>query len=242
MNRILHIAGLYNVRDLGGLPSATNTTTAFRRFLRSDSPHAVDDTGITQLLNLGVRTVIDLRYAEECVRTPNPLATVADVAYYNIPLMSNGVIENDTEDLTHLGAFYRFLLHNSQPAFAKVFTTMAMHDSTTLFHCQVGKDRTGVVAALLLLLAGTPTHHIVTDYIATADYISPLLPALRQHRPERLTPEQYDRLLDAREEFMHEFLNEVTTTYGSAQQYLIRIGVHESTIESLRNALIRSHQ
>ncbi|MFN5058621.1 MAG: tyrosine-protein phosphatase [Chloroflexota bacterium] len=240
MNRVLAVAGLYNIRDLGGLPSTYSATTVYRRFLRSDSPHAIDETGKTQLLELGVRTIIDLRYADECLRTPNPLAAHPQVEYHNIPLMVSGVIENNAEDLTQLGAFYRFLLHNSQPAFARVFTTMAEHNGTTLFHCQVGKDRTGVVAALLLSLAGTPQHHIIEDYVATATHIAPLLPELRLHRPDRINAEQYERLLDARAEFINEFLHEVTTRYDNAQQYLLRIGVSEFHIDSLRNTLIHA--
>jgi protein-tyrosine phosphatase len=240
MNRILTVSGLYNIRDLGGLPTNFSNTTVYRRFLRSDSPHAIDETGKTQLLDLGVRTIIDLRYADECTRTPNPLATHPEVKYHNIPLMVSGVIENDAEDLTQLGAFYRFLLHNSQPAFAHVFTTMAEQNGATLFHCQVGKDRTGVVAALLLSLAGTPQHYIVEDYVATASYITPLLPELRLHRPDRINPEQYERLLDARAEFIDEFLREVTTRYGNAHQYLLRIGVSEFHIDTLRNTMIHA--
>lgn len=242
MQRVLNVSGLYNIRDLGGLRTASGNTTAFRQFLRSDSPHAVDENGITQLANLGVRTVIDLRYADECMRTPNPLANTPNVTYYNIPLMANGVIENNTEDLTQLGAFYRFLLHNSQPAFAQVFTTMAEQPGTTLFHCQVGKDRTGVVAALLLQLAGTPTHHIVDDYVATATYITPLLPELRQHRPAQLDESRYERLLDARAEFMHEFLHELRMQYSTASQYLVHIGVSIAHINILRDKLMYAHK
>jgi len=241
VNRFLNISGLHNVRDLGGLPSGVAQTTAYGRFLRSDSPHAVDQTGTSQLVALGIRTVIDLRYADECSRTPNPLAQLPGMSYHNIPLMVNGVIENNAEDLTHLGTFYRYLLNHSQPAFARVFTTMAEQPGTTLFHCQVGKDRTGVVAALLLLLAGTPNQHIVDDYVATVAYIAPLLPELRKHRPERITAEQYDRLLDARAEFMQDFLDEITKNYGNAQRYLLQIGVREQHIDLLQDSII-SHQ
>jgi protein-tyrosine phosphatase len=237
MKRFLTIPGLYNIRDLGGLPSDVESNTAYGRFFRSDSPHTIDKTGIAQLLDQGIRTVIDLRYADECVRSPNPLSTLSDVSYYNIPLMVNGAIEHNAEDLTHLGAFYRYLLHNSQPAFAQVFNTMATQSGATLFHCQVGKDRTGVVAAILLSLAGTSTNHIIEDYVVTSQYIAPLLPELRSHRPERINAEQYERLLDARAEFMLEFLNEIVTHHGNAHNYLLRIGVSERHIELLRQAI-----
>lgn len=238
MQRTIELSGLYNLRDLGGLPSDSGKSIARNQFFRSDSPHALDRIGQQQLINLGVQTVIDLRYENECTRLPNPLARAPEVSYYNIPLMVDGVIEHNAEDLTHLGAFYRYLLHNSQSAFATVFTTMAAQTGAVLFHCQVGKDRTGVVAALLLHLAGTPTQHIVDDYVATATHITPLLPELRKHRPERINSEQYERLLDARAEFMHEFLHELTARYGSASDYLQHIGVSTAQINTLRNKLI----
>lgn len=238
MNRTISITGLYNIRDLGGLPNKYSKETVFGRYLRSDSLHTIDDNGKSQLLVFGVRTIIDLRYADECARAPNPLASHTEIKYYNIPLMVGGVIENNAEDLTQLGAFYRFLLQNSQSALSRVFTTMAEHNGATLFHCQIGKDRTGVVAAILLLLAGTPVHHIVADYVATAEHIAPLLPILRQHRPEQITSEQYERLLDARAEYIEEFIQELLTRYGSVEQYLLRIGVEESHIDLLRNSLV----
>lgn len=237
MQRTIVINGLYNLRDLGDLPTHHGTSVARQQFFRSDSPHALDRTGQQQLINLGVQTVIDLRYENERIRLPNPLAHAPEVSYHTIPLMVDGVIENNAEDLTHLDTFYRYLLHNSQPAFARVFTTMAEQPGATLFHCQVGKDRTGVVAALLLQLAGTPSHHIVDDYVATATHIAPLLPELRKHRPERMTSEQYERLLDARAEFMHEFLHELMAQYGDASRYLTHIGVSALHIDTLRTKL-----
>lgn len=238
MQRILSIPGLYNIRDLGGLPTTTGYQTAYRKFLRSDSPHAINENGVSQLVHLGIRTVIDLRYADECIRTPNPLANTPKVTYHNIPLMVHGVIENNAEDLTRLGAFYRYLLHSSQPAFARVFNTMAEQPGTTLFHCQVGKDRTGVVAALLLSLAGTPTAHIIDDYVATVTHIAPLLPELRQHRPAQISEVQYERLLDARADFIIEFLDEITTQYDSTQNYLLRIGVSEYNVNRLCDTIV----
>ncbi|MEY3989749.1 MAG: hypothetical protein RI985_830 [Chloroflexota bacterium] len=237
MQREIAINGLYNIRDIGGLPSGSGSVVARNQFFRSDSPHAIDSTGQQQLMLIGVRTVIDLRYENERARLPNPLANLSDMSYHNIPLMVDGAIEHNAEDLTHLGAFYRYLLNNSQPAFAQVFETMAEQPTGVLFHCQVGKDRTGVVAALLLELAGTPSEHIVDDYVATAKHIEPLLPELRKHRPERINSEQYERLLDARAEFMHEFLRELQLTYGSAEQYLTHIGVNSTRIHALRAKL-----
>lgn len=237
MPTTISINGLHNLRDLGDLPTIHGRTIARNQFFRSDSPHMITRHGQQQLINLGIGTIIDLRSENERNRLPNPLANHPEVLYHNIPLMADGIIEQNAEELTHLGAFYRFLLHNSQPAFAKVFSTMAEQSGAILIHCQVGKDRTGLVAALLLELAGTLPEYIIEDYVASRTNITPLLPALRMHRPEHISIQQYERLLDAHAEHMQDFLQELVRTYGSASQYLNHIGVSTFQINLLRKKL-----
>ncbi|RYG94163.1 MAG: tyrosine-protein phosphatase, partial [Alphaproteobacteria bacterium] len=172
--RHLPVVGTYNVRDLGGYRAAMGETR-WRRVLRADGLHRLDDAGMAVLVGEGVTTVIDLRHADELAHQPNPFEGNPAVRYHNVSLFDQlSPTPKPGGDL--LLDLYKLALAERQDAIAAVLTTIAeAPEGVVLFHCTAGKDRTGIVAALLLGLVGVDADMIVEDYALTAGYLAPIM-------------------------------------------------------------------
>jgi len=151
-----------NTRDLGGLPMPGGVTRS-RVLIRSDHLGLLNASGREGLHAYGVTTVLDLRSNGEIARAPSPFAGGVGATYLHRPLIDDKNMNNigDAQDMLER---YLFILDNRPEAFAEVFTTLAHARGTVLFHCFAGKDRTGLVAAMLLALAGVSPEVIAADY------------------------------------------------------------------------------
>ncbi|MFN8196656.1 MAG: tyrosine-protein phosphatase [Nocardioidaceae bacterium] len=157
-HRILAVDGLCNARDLGGLARNGGGRTPYGVFFRSECPHTVTPTGWEQLHARGIRTVVDLRQPAERERTPSAApawATAMHVDHDGLEahpefwadFWDNGLVGTALYYLPHLTA----LPHRS----AAVLAALAQApEGGVLFHCAGGRDRTGLIATLLLRLAG----------------------------------------------------------------------------------------
>ena len=175
-SRWLDVPGAYNVRDLGGYRTADGRTTRWRAFLRADSLHNLSESTKSALIEYGVRTVIDLRRTKETVDTPNALADMDDIQYFHLNMIGDtnppGYIapppdEWTTPELT--SDIYRVLLDQRQDVISETLVALANSKGhTAIYHCAAGTDRTGIISALLLGLAGVPADTIVDDYALSA--------------------------------------------------------------------------
>ena len=236
MTRDLTIDGMVNVRDLGGLTTRAGVPTRQRAVIRGDAPTRISEAGRLDLVNYGVRQVIDLRYAYERAAAPNPLECDARFRVHAVPLEAPAdVVRSGPRGLV---PFYRHLLDDAAPAFAAVMQAVLADDGGVLIHCRVGKDRTGVVAALMLDLAGVPHHEIVADYALTRQRIGPLIGELMDDRPVGLSPAAYMPQLDSPAEVMEQTLAHLVRHHGTAQQYLGRAGLSAAALARLRARLM----
>jgi protein-tyrosine phosphatase len=151
-----------NTRDLGGLPMPGGVTRS-RVLIRSDHLGLLNASGRESLGAYGVTTVVDLRSDGEIARAPSPFAGGVGATYLHRPLIDDKNM-NNIGDATDMLERYLFILDNRPEAFADAFTTLAHAQGTVLFHCFAGKDRTGLVAAMLLALAGVSPEAIAADY------------------------------------------------------------------------------
>lgn len=189
-NRLI-LPDIYNARDMGGMKTISGKVTAYRRFIRADAPSALDAASIKALLDYPVHTVIDLRSESEVLRNGNPFIHEPSVFYANIPLFASDPanVTDKTMKLVvdnTLGDLYVYMMDHSQPSILNVFRTIVSSpdDGAVLFHCMHGKDRTGLVAALLYLLAGASTDDIIDDYASSFNYIRPLVDPLIEANPK----------------------------------------------------------
>lgn len=239
-----HIAldGAHNIRDLGGYATARGTQTAWRRFLRADSPHALSEAGQAQLQAEGLATVIDLRTQAETAQTPNPFARRLGVHYAHLPLFS-ALAPADLAAQAGTGCplvgFYRSALDERHDSLREIFTLIAgASDGAVMFHCTAGKDRTGLVAALLLGLADVSAEDIVADYTLTEGLIAGLVAGfLEAARQKGGDVEAYARLLAAPATTMRDTLGHLQQRYGTVPRYLAHIGVSRGDVSALKDRL-----
>jgi len=232
--RHIPLDGAHNVRDLGGY-ATPDGETRWGAFFRADSLHQLSDADIQALLDAGVRTVIDLRHEGEVQAAPNRLAELPEVAYHHIPLIrvmgaNGGSLPPD------LRSIYSYIVDDCQDCLHEAFKTMSTaQEGGILFHCSAGKDRTGVVAALLLGLAGVEEAIIAADYALTTQAMETLRPVLveqavaRGGRPEDLEP-----MLTSHPDDMQALLDHVKSKHGSLAIYIQQLGLDADQLHQLR--------
>jgi len=238
LDRFLPLAGTLNTRDLGGLPLAQGGVTRPGVFFRSDVPLDLNDGDIAELERRGLTTVVDLRQPFELERDPSCLAGRDGLACHNVEVwgrIEEGSAPKDEYDIT---AFYLAALDHAGPAFVRAVTILAESQGAALFHCTAGKDRTGLLALLLLEVAGVPTEQIVEDFALTHDRIDPLRERLLADAERRgVAREQFSRLLGATPDLIEPAIEHLHGTYGGAEAYLQRHGVAEATLARIRTKL-----
>ncbi|MBQ1251391.1 MAG: tyrosine-protein phosphatase, partial [Firmicutes bacterium] len=159
------LPNLVNFRDFENYPCGEGNVLRGGVFARSDNPCSVTPEEIEFLRKRGFTTVIDLRRDNELREVPNLLATEAGFTYHHVILNDEMYKEYGPLDTPeHIAEAYYSKLVVSADRIAKVFRIFANAEGGVLFHCESGKDRTGTIAALLLLLNDVPDDVIVEDY------------------------------------------------------------------------------
>lgn len=243
-DRTIPIAGIGNLRDLGGYAIAAGGATRWRTLLRSGRlPTDGDPRPIADLLAMGVSTVIDLRSPHETAFEPNPLAGRGDVDYRNVPLFDAlAPIAATWADGTafNLAGRYRDAVDRCGETIAEALSAMAAADErgVVLFHCTAGKDRTGIVAALLLSLAGVNRETVADDYALTASVAGPLLGSLRDMALARgADPALVDEYLACPPETMRSLLDHLDETHHEVEAYLSEIELDKADVARLKMRL-----
>ncbi len=235
--RILQVEGAYNVRDLGGYRTKDGRTTRWGTIYRADGLHRLTQAGRQTIEDLGVRMVIDLRHGRELQEKRSVFEGSDSVAYRNVSLLNP--VSPYSRQMDSLGDVYIGLLEDCRHELRSVFALLAERgDEAVLFHCAAGKDRTGIVAALLLELAGVERETIIEDYMLTAMCIAPLLEELRRGRPPMAAEDEYEKLLGCEPGNMREMLRHVEQNYGNAERYLLAIGLQPDQVRAVKERLL----
>ena len=246
-SRWLTVPGAYNVRDLGGYRTADGKTTRWRAFLRADSLHNLSESTKNGLIEYGVRTVIDLRRTKETVDTPNALADMDDIQYFHLNMIGDtnppGYIAPPPDEWTtpeSTANIYRVLLDQRQDVISETLVTLAESKGhTAIYHCAAGTDRTGIISALLLGLAGVPDETIVDDYALSAHGLRRWI--LAEGIPDSLVGKDFN--LDEPPQFlappeaMERTLQHLGDHYGGIESYVRHIGLIDAQITDIRNMM-----
>ncbi len=235
--RHLPIIGTRNLRDIGGYPSGEGRQTRWRTVFRADCLDRLSDESQEALLDYGIRQVIDLRRADELESYPNVFRESPRVRYLHLPL-----VEVDPyERAGSIAAMYRLYLDERQPQTAAVFRALLRPDGLpAIIHCAAGKDRTGVIIALLLSAVGVSGETIAEDYglsqrcfstrwevVARDDGSGEITAVLDNEAPVVACPP----------EAMLETLDYLDRAYGGARGYLLASGLSPADLERLREIL-----
>ena len=218
-----------NTRELGMYRiQETKHYTNSNRIYRSDRCETLSAVDKKLLLDRGITTIIDLRSEQEAKVKPSAFGTDSDFMFFHYPIVEGMLPPNSLEGVP---VSYMEIAHTN--CMKEVFKTIANAKSGVLFHCTAGKDRTGVVSAILLALAGVSDADIVYDYVISREFNKKRLEAFLKEHPE------IDRkIVLANEKSMRSFLELLRKKHNSVEQYLSDIGVTDSEIQRLKNKLV----
>jgi protein tyrosine/serine phosphatase len=240
------LAGADNVRDLGGLPVDGGGRTRPGVLLRSGTLQHLTSADVHLLVeDLGVRTVIDLRLAEESAREGSALVGVDGVVNVSLPLWSADRVRADVVASAEMHVVDHYVAFLEGSAETIVAAARIVADPTrlpALFHCAAGKDRTGVLAAVLLDAVGVTRDAIVADYARSEERIEAIRARLARLETYRRMRAVARGTLTASPDTMSRFLDHLDTDYGGGAGYLRTHGAIEDDVRRLRTALVEESE
>ncbi|HEY6531715.1 MAG TPA: tyrosine-protein phosphatase [Acidimicrobiales bacterium] len=243
-DRKLPFTGALNFRDLGGYRGRAGQTVRWRTLYRAAALHRLPDDELDQLAVMGVRSVLDLRTSSE-VDHGRIQADHLGIVHLHLPFLpdiwNRDELDPDAEPDQVLGALYVQMLSVGAPAIAEALRTLADPANVpAVFHCTAGKDRTGVLAALVLALLGVDEDTIVGDYELTSGAMRELAERIRRNNPELLSAmsDQPPAYLMSPPGAMRVFLDHVRVEHGSMVGYVRGIGVELEVVEALNANLL----
>lgn len=242
----LPFEGVVNFRDLGGYHSLLGGTVRFGKVYRSDRLDRMTPADHVRYAELGIRTIYDLRRDEERSVAPDPypnehVCIISTLVANGHRKLADEPPESEGGDL--LRRLYRGMLDHAGPDIGRVFRGIVDPQSApVLFHCTAGKDRTGVIAALLLEWLGVPRESVLDDYELTNSYRHEAAERDTFERlvAEGMAPEAAAGLLSAPRWAMAETLAELDDDFGGIETFLRdRAGLDERVLDALRTQLLR---
>lgn len=234
MNRILAWEGCFNVRDLGGVPLAGGGATRHRAIVRAGSLASLTADGWAAATAYGVTTIVDLSCPTEPAYAPPPgMRRVAEPIFYH---RDQDFAARARQSRTWLD-FYDILIRYRRDALGAAVSAVADAHPTTLVHCQSGRDRTGIVSALLLAIAGAPDDAIAEDYAESRRGLAVHYDQLREAAVTPEDRERVERLVATPPDAMIELLSRIRRFAGSTESYLISAGVSPGHFALIRKRL-----
>lgn len=217
----LDLEGTKNTRDLGGYKTVDGKTTKSKLLLRSDNTNKLTDADIKKLKDeYNLKYVIDLRSTKEIGVFLDKLSDIEGIEYHNIQLSIR--IKDLKKQNLDLGDCYVKLL-NQKEKIKSIFDIIAgANGGSLLFHCAHGKDRTGVVAALLLGLCGVSDDDIIDDYCATYELI-------------KINNKTKSKVASG---YIKKMISHISNNYKNTENYLLECGVSKENINKIKDICV----
>jgi protein-tyrosine phosphatase len=243
IERRIELEGCYNFRDLGGYPTADGRSVRWRQLFRSDALHHLTRRDVERLTReFGIGHVVDLRSSKELHSEGRGLLSSATPRFHHLPLFDGDLPEGAARSaVLSLADRYFLMVEWAKQAIARVVTTLAESNAPAVYYCAAGKDRTGVVSAVLLGVLGVRDEVIVADYAASQEKLDAVIGRLLATRSYQemlaMLPEDTQH---AEPETMISLLERVRERYGSVSDYALAAGVPRSGVERLRDRLLEA--
>jgi protein-tyrosine phosphatase len=240
--------GCLNVRELGGLPTLDGGETRFGAVVRADSVRLLSDDGWQALVDHGVRTVVDLRGHDE--RADDPPADLP-VEVVHVPFFESNDEEwhETAEELdaavraapdvpTATRDVYLIFLERFRANIAAAVRAVAHSPGGgVVIHCAGGKDRTGLLSAFLLHLAGVADGEIAADYALSEERLRPRHEAWFAAAETEEELERLRRIAQTPAASMAGVFAELERRYGGVEEYLRSAGVSDDELRLVRARL-----
>ncbi len=243
--RHLELEGTVNTRDIGGYATVDGRQTRWGRLLRSDSLHQLTPKSQQTLIDWGLRSVLDLRKSKEMQKTRNVFFDSDRVTYYHQNMVGDTLIrERETipeglEYVEHMRWSYSVVLDRRKSHIHDTLCLLSQPDTMpALVHCAGGTERTGLIVALVLGIAGVPDETIAEDFGLTARFSYPrYLESHPEVSADAYTLEDHQAQV-CRPDTMLAVLRTLEERYCDVVGYARNIGMSEAQIEALREAVV----
>jgi protein-tyrosine phosphatase len=240
--------GCLNVRDLGGLPTRDGGETRRGSVVRADSVRQLTDEGWQALVDHGIRTVIDLRGDSERAEDPPaelpvevvhvPFFEANDAEWHEISAELDAAVAAAPDVQTATRDAYLIFLDHFQANVAAALRAVANSpDGGLVIHCVGGKDRTGLLSAFLLHLAGVDDDDIAADYALSEERLRPRHEAWFAAAETDEELERLQRIAQTPAGSMVGVFAELERHYGGVESYLRAAGVTDEELELVRARL-----
>ena len=240
----LRIDGLVNVRDLGGLRTRDGRVVRARQVVRGDNPKALTERGQSEFADVVAPAVIvDLRMQLE-VHREGYTVLHDPVRVVNLPMLPQSGVNQEQIDAgaaDNLVDDYMRQIDVNAASIVEALRLIADPGNRPVFvHCTAGKDRTGIVIAMLLSLLGVDDEVIVADYHVTTKNMAPVLERIRTAPVFKENGLAYapDWIFASDPETMREFLMRLRAAHGDAEQWALAAGLSPDEIARLRETLL----
>lgn len=258
--RRLPLTGLKNARELGGFPTRDGKVTKYGVFLRSEVPVRLTQEDLDCLRRYGVTQSVDLRGMHETQHLVSMLKDLDWCKYVHAPMFNLQVSMEDflkqepkpdkysrhpaTPDVDWPG-LYISMLEEYTPWTKRILELAAECEGVMLYHCTTGKDRTGMMTAMLLSIAGVEDDDIIADYCVSQVYMRPVykelmktMPPLYDENGNELMPDIDGPFFRTAPGNMRGLLEHLEGKYGSVEGYIRHCGVSDETIRTIRGKLV----
>ncbi|TDU88494.1 protein tyrosine/serine phosphatase [Kribbella voronezhensis] len=222
-----------NVRDLGGLPTDDGGRIRPGVLIRADSLQYLSPAGVDAVRRAGVSRIVDLRSPAEVGESPTPFSQ--DELGYGVP------VQDPAEPGDGLDTIVKVcidMLDRRPERFAEAVLAIAeAPPGAVVVHCHGGKDRTGMVVALALSVAGVPVEEIVADYFLTKERLASAMAEQLAAEPDESLHAELLEFRDTRAESIVAILDHLDSAYGGPVGYLLHGGLSSARLDVLRRRL-----
>jgi len=245
VERTLPLEGAFNFRDMGGYPTTDGRRVKWRTLFRADGLDTLTGGDLSQLGPIGLRTVVDLRSAHEVAERGTFPVDDYPVTFHHLSVMDttwdrDELARRPMSSTEFLHWAYTSMLADGAPRFATAFGLLAERDALpAVFHCAAGKDRTGLLAALLLGSLNVEREAIVADYALTEVAMPRFLERMRGHADGEAKADQSPRAFFAADAGAMELvLTDIEAAHGSVRSLMGTLGVTDETLQRLDELLL----
>ena len=239
MDRKIPLQGCFNFRDLGGYPTRDGAHVRWRRMFRADGLQALTESDVAHLRDeLRLQAIIDLRSTAEVNNDGRGRLSETDIGFHHVPFFDGGHPQQQAPppDMT-LDQMYIGMIERASDPIARAIRVLSETEveASAVYHCAAGKDRTGVLSAILLSLLGVEDELIIADYALSQESMDDVIERLDSLRGyDEVWQELPPETLHARPETMRGLLGTMQERYGGMVGYVKQIGITDGELGRLR--------
>ncbi|QTD39937.1 tyrosine-protein phosphatase [Sporosarcina sp. Te-1] len=249
---------LANFRDIGGYRTTDGSRMKTGVLFRSGALSKLTENDIKKFEQLNIKLICDLRTEGEYQSKPAKIQANDTLHIVNVPLQQYETQDGDRRKILgflfgkqgeeqfdrFIRDYYRRIIFERTSYVNDILRLLASPENLpAVIHCSAGKDRTGIISAIIQLLVGVPYEKVEENYLLTNQFYAKRLEKLSRLMGWlslfRVTPERVKYIMEAKPEYLHHIYSEITREYGSVEDYLHKACQIDTTIvEGLKEQLL----